>query len=298
MAKGRPNRQKPVHRPPSGGGRGGRPPTQAPASARSSTPVPTLHRAANRDVIYGRNPVREALRGRRRVLAVFVQEGPHAREQLAEVESWAEAGRQERGTVAFVPPRLGALSPDDLAHRLGTLDHQGVGAEVEPYPYVEAEDLLGRLDLIVALDRVQDPHNLGAVVRTAEGAGAGVVIPRHRAAGVTGAVARAAAGATEHVPIAQVRNLTDFLTVAKRAGFWTYGAAAQARETYEQPDYRDRTVFVLGSEGEGLARRVEEACDLLIALPLRGRVESLNVSVTAGILLYEALRQRTAAAGE
>ena len=318
MAKGRPNRQKPVHRPagergrpagpasgrrpsgrerpPAGGPSGGRPPSSPAAQARPD--APTLHKASTRDVVYGRNAVRETLRGRRRVRAVFVEEGPQGRERVAEVESWAEMGHQDRGPAAFVPPRVSTLTGLDLSRRLGTLDHQGVGAEVEPYPYVEAEELLQSLDLLVVLDRVQDPHNLGAVVRTAEGAGAGVVIPRHRAVGVTGAVVRAAAGATEHALIAQVRNLTDFLTAAKRVGFWIYGAAAGAPEPYHAPDYRDRTVFVLGSEGEGLARRVQESCDMLVRLPLEGRVQSLNVSVTAGVLLYEALRQRGAAPGE
>jgi 23S rRNA (guanosine2251-2'-O)-methyltransferase len=143
---------------------------------------------------------------------------------------------------------------------------------------------------------VQDPHNLGAVIRTAEGAGAGVIIPRHRAVEVTPAVVKASAGATEHAAVAQVRNMADFLEEAKKAGFWVYGTAAGATGDYTEQDYSYPTVFVLGSEGEGVGHRVESLCDVVVALPLVGRVESLNVSVSAGILLYEALRQR--AAGE
>lgn len=179
----------------------------------------------------------------------------------------------------------------------GSPDHQGAAAEVEAYAYQDPAGLLEGRDIILALDRVQDPHNLGAIIRTAEAAGAAVVIPRHRAAGVTPAVVKASAGASEHADIAQVRNLSDFLADAKRAGFWTYGAAAGAEQAYDAPDYRDRTVFVLGSEGEGLGRRVEEACDQLVSIPLQGRVNSLNVSVSAAIVLYEAVRQRRTQGG-
>jgi len=236
--------------------------------------------------------VRETLRGRRRTFQVFVEEGPYAGVAVGEVETWIEAARRQHGREGVAPPKITLLPADELGARLGTSDHQGLGAEVEEYPYVDADRLLREHDLVVALDRVQDPQNLGAIVRTAEGAGAAIVIPRHRAASVTAAVVRASAGATEHAAIAQVRNLADFLTAAKKAGFWIYGAAAEAPNAYDASDYRDRTVYVLGSEGEGLARRVSETCDQLIGVPLRGRVESLNVSVTAGILLYEALRQR------
>jgi 23S rRNA (guanosine2251-2'-O)-methyltransferase len=145
----------------------------------------------------------------------------------------------------------------------------------------------------VALDEVQDPHNLGAVCRTAECAGAtGVVLPRHRAAEVTPAVCRASAGAVEHLPVARVRNLADLLAEAKAAGCWCYGASASARVPYDAPDYVGGVVLVLGSEGRGLRRRVADSCDELIALPLRGRIESLNVSAAAAALLYEILQQR------
>jgi 23S rRNA (guanosine2251-2'-O)-methyltransferase len=147
--------------------------------------------------------------------------------------------------------------------------------------------------VLVALDEVTDPQNLGAVCRTAECAGAsGVILPERRSAEVTPAVCKASAGAVEHLAVARVRNLADFLADAKAAGCWTYGAAAGARTQYRDVDWRGGVVLVLGAEGRGLRPRVAAACDDLVALPLRGRVESLNVSATAAVLMYEMLHQR------
>jgi 23S rRNA (guanosine2251-2'-O)-methyltransferase len=195
------------------------------------------------------------------------------------------------GAAGCIPP-VRRMEPFELTARLSTSEHQGIAAEVDPYSYVEEAEILAGRTLLVVLDEVQDPHNLGAIIRTAEGAGAGVVIPRHRAAEVTAAVVKASAGATEHAAVAVVRNLADFLEEAKKAGFWVYGTAAGAASGYADQDYKYPTCFVLGSEGQGLGRRVESLCDVMVGLPLRGQVESLNVSVSAGILLYEALRQR------
>jgi 23S rRNA (guanosine2251-2'-O)-methyltransferase len=165
---------------------------------------------------------------------------------------------------------------------------------VDPYPYADADALLAERDpLIVALDEVTDPQNLGAICRTAEAAGAtGVIIPERRSAEVTPAVCKASAGAVEHVAIARGKNLADFLAEAKEANCWVYGAAAGARTRYDQPDYTGGVVLVLGAEGKGLRPRVASMCDDLVALPLRGRIESLNVSATAAVLLYEMLQQR------
>jgi 23S rRNA (guanosine2251-2'-O)-methyltransferase len=147
--------------------------------------------------------------------------------------------------------------------------------------------------MLVALDEVTDPQNLGAICRTAEAAGAtGVIIPERRAAEVTAAVCKASAGAVEHLAIARVRNLADFLGEAKAAGCWIYGAAAEATTPYDQPDYTGGVVAVLGAEGKGLRPRVASMCDDLVALPLRGKIESLNVSATTAVLLYEMLQQR------
>ena len=228
--------------------------------------------APSRDVVYGRNPVREAQRGRRRVHRVWVTEAA-ARDGFA-------------GKV---------VAATEIAARCGSDAHQGVCAEVDPYPYADAATLLAAPDpVLVALDEVTDPQNLGAVCRTAECAGAtGVILPERRSAEVTPAVCKASAGAVEHLPVARVRNLADFLADAKNAGCWCYGAAAAARTAYTTPDFASGgVVIVLGAEGRGLRPRVAAACDDLVALPLRGRVESLNVSATAAVLLYTILQSR------
>jgi 23S rRNA (guanosine2251-2'-O)-methyltransferase len=227
------------------------------------------------EVIWGRQPVREALRGRRQVLAVWCT--PRAREALE-----------------WLPGEARVEAAEELAGRAGSDEHQGVVAEVAPYPYADPEALLGRdRALLVALDEVVDPHNLGAVARVAECAGAdGLLITGRRSASVTGAVCRASAGAVEHLPIARVRNLAEALLAARRPGLWSYAAAAGAEQRYDGADYRDGTVFVLGAEGRGLRPRVRDACDVRVAIPMGGRVESLNVSTAAAVLLFEAVRQR------
>jgi 23S rRNA (guanosine2251-2'-O)-methyltransferase len=226
-------------------------------------------------IVYGRNPVREALRGRR---------GVH--------EVWATAPTARLPWLAGVDVTV--VEEDALSQRAGSPEHQGVAARADPYPYAEPATLLGAsTPLLVALDQVTDPHNLGAVCRTAEVAGAtGLVIPERRSVHVTPAVCKASAGAVEHLPVARVRNLADFLAAAKEAGCWCYGAAADATTAYDQPDYRGGVVLVLGAEGKGLRPRVAAACDALVALPVRGRVGSLNVSAAAAALLYGILQRR------
>jgi len=213
--------------------------------------------------------VREAGRGRRRVHRI-----------------WATHPEEWRGATA--------ATAEEIASRCGSDAHQGVCAEVDPYPYADAAELLAVPDpVIVALDEVTDPQNLGAICRTAEASGAtGVVIPERRAAEVTAAVCKASAGAVEHLPVAQVRNLADFLADAKTAGCWCYGAAAGAKTPYTAPDWSGGVVLVLGAEGKGLRPRVADACDDLVSLPIRGRVASLNVSATAAVLLYTILQYR------
>jgi len=186
------------------------------------------------------------------------------------------------------------LPAGELTRLAGSPDHQGIVAEVDPYPYADPRALLDRPDaLIVALDQVQDPHNLGAVCRSAEAVGAaGVVIPTRRSASVTPVVCKASAGAVEHLPVARVSNLADWLLAAKEAGAWVYGAESGAEAPYASADLTGKVVLVLGSEGGGLRRRVAASCDLLVSIPIRGRVESLNVSAAAAVLLFEAARQR------
>jgi 23S rRNA (guanosine2251-2'-O)-methyltransferase len=210
--------------------------------------------------VYGRRPVAEAERGRRRVHRVW---------------------------------RAPETSGEELERLCGSPDHQGVVAEVDPYPYGDPRGMLREGALLVALDQVQDPRNLGAVCRSAEFAGAaGVVIPERRSAAITAATCKASAGAVEHLEVAHVRNLADWLTEAKEAGFWIWGADAEAEQAPWSADLTGSTVIVLGGEGKGLRPRVASSCDGLIALPQRGKVESLNVSAAATALLFESLRQR------
>ena len=183
---------------------------------------------------------------------------------------------------------------EELERLCGSPEHQGVVAEVDPYPYADPGRLLEQEDaLVVVLDQVQDPHNLGAVCRAAEVAGAaGVVIPERRAASVTPAVCKASAGAVEHLRVARVRNVADWLAGAKGSKAWVYGAAAEAERPYTEVDWSGRAVLVLGSEGSGLRPRVADACDELISIPVAGQVASLNASVAAAVILFEARRQR------
>ena len=222
-------------------------------------------------VIYGRNAVREALRGPRTVRRIWASKN-------ASREPWLSA--------AGVPVAI--TSAEEIEHRSGSPDHQGVCAEVSPFIYADPDGLVGGgAGVLIALDQVQDPQNLGAICRTAECAGArGVVIPERRSAEVTAAVCKASAGAVEHLPVARVRNLADFLTDAKEAGMWCYGADAASELAYDAVDYGEAAVLVLGSEGKGLRPRVAAACDALVAIPLRGKIESLSVSAAAAVLAY------------
>jgi 23S rRNA (guanosine2251-2'-O)-methyltransferase len=201
-------------------------------------------------LIYGRRPVAEAERGKRRVRRVW---------------------------------RAPETAAEELERLCGSPDHQGVVAEVDPYPYADPSALLeaggagGGGALIVALDQVQDPRNLGAICRSAE---------------VTAVACKASAGAVEHLDVARVRNLADWLEGAKRAGFWIWGADAGAEQAPWEVDLKGPTVLVLGGEGEGIRPRVAKACDGLVALPRAGRIDSLNVSAAAAALLFEAVRRR------
>jgi 23S rRNA (guanosine2251-2'-O)-methyltransferase len=213
------------------------------------------------ELIYGRRPVEEAQRGRRHVHRVW---------------------------------RAPEMPAEELERLCGSPDHQGVVAEVDPYPYADPEGLLDAEDaLVLALDQIQDPHNLGAIARAAEVAGAaGLVIPERRAASVTAAACKASAGALEHLPVARVRNLADWLADAKQRGAWIYGASADAERAYTDVDWSGQAVLVLGSEGAGLRTRVAGTCDELISIPVAGSVGALNASVAAAVILFEARRQR------
>jgi 23S rRNA (guanosine2251-2'-O)-methyltransferase len=237
-------------------------------------------------ILYGRNPVYEALRGRRAA-------------SVGEV--WATTGAAREPWLKAV--QVHVASAQEIEHRCGSSAHQGVCADAGAYPYSSPHELLSGADpLVVALDQVQDPQNLGSICRTAECVGvAGVVIPERRAAEVTPAVCKASAGAVEHLAVARVRNMADFLAEARQAGCWCYGASAgdasgdRVAVPYDAPSYAGAgVVLVLGSEGSGLRPRVAKSCDELIALPLLGRVQSLGVGAAASAVLYEILQDRSA----
>jgi 23S rRNA (guanosine2251-2'-O)-methyltransferase len=230
------------------------------------------------ETIYGIRPVVEALEsGRRKVFEIIDAVG---NEEVAKAASarGVEVKRTSRQRV------------EDLA-RGGV--HQGVAAHVEPYPYSGLGEILSAPDpLVLVLDAVTDPRNLGAVLRAADGAGAsGVVVPKDRAVGVTAAAVKASAGASEHVLVARVTNLRRAVDTMKKAGLWIYAAEAGGTP-YTELDLAGAVALVLGSEGRGVRRLVREGCDGTVSIPMLGAVESLNVSVASAVLLYEARRRR------
>jgi 23S rRNA (guanosine2251-2'-O)-methyltransferase len=233
-----------------------------------------------RELVYGRRPVREVVRaGRRAVLELLVTE------RAVAAEPWL---REVQGL------RLQVVPERRLNEVAKTRDHQGVVAFCEPYRYADAYELAkAERPLIACLDQVTDPHNLGAVCRSAEGAGAtGVVITEHKSARVTPAVCRASAGAVEHVQLAVVVNLARYLAEVKRNDFWIWAAAGDTETPVWSADFTTGTALVFGGEGRGLRPLVRRTCDGAFWIPLAGEVESLNVSVAAGISLFEAARQR------
>jgi len=238
------------------------------------------------DILYGRNPVLEALRAGRPARKVVIAAGVRPDPRLDEVRALAVAQGVRLEETAR--SRL-----DDIAH---TEHHQGVAGYFHTRTALRLDELLGsarRPALLMALDGVQDPQNLGAVVRTAEACDVdGLVLARNRSAAPTPAAAKASAGAIEHVPVAVVGNLTQALQSMKAAGIWCVGLAPDARTRYDLFDYTQPVTLVLGAEAQGLRRLTRETCDALVALPMLGRVESLNVAASASALLYEVQRQR------
>ena len=230
------------------------------------------------EIIHGVRPVIEALRSRKREVFEVLDAA-----KISEVAKVAD--------VAGVPvKKVTRARIEELARGAA---HQGVAARVGPYPYSDLGEILAAPDpLILVLDGVTDPRNLGAVLRAAEGAGAsGVVIPKDRVVGVTAAAVKASAGASEHVPVARETNLRRAIDRMREAGVWVY-AAEIGGTTYTELDLSGSVALVLGSEGRGVRRLVREGCDGAVSIPMHGAVESLNVSVAAAILLYEARRQR------
>lgn len=234
-------------------------------------------------IIYGINPVLEALRaGRVKQLRVGDRSGERLRELLALASA-------RHVTVTRV-------TPDALSRETRGAVHQGVVAEVAELAEYSVEDLVrgaGGVPLIVVLDGIEDPHNVGAILRTADAAGVdGVVVQSRHSAALGGAAAKASAGAVSHVRIAEVVNIARAIDGLKAAGVWTVGLAGDGAAAYDALDYTVPTAIVVGAEGTGLRRLVREKCDFLAAIPMRGHVQSLNVSVAAAVALYEAVRQR------
>ena len=233
-----------------------------------------------RELVYGRNAVREALRGRREVLELWVSE------RAAASLDWLGEGPAAAGRQGARAHRGGRRAPITRASSPGR----------RPYPYADPWELAAReTPLLACLDQVTDPRNLGAVIRSAAGAGAtGVIVPAHGAAQVTPAVCRSSAGTVEHLPVAVVPNLARYLAEIKRDDLWSYAATADAPQTMWQADLTGGVALVFGAEGKGVRPLVRKTCDAAISIPLADGVESLNVSVAAAVLLYEARRQRDA----
>src|SRR6184192_491570 len=237
--------------------------------------------------IYGINAVTEALKARGRAFEwVGVAKDRHD----LRLQRVVEESRRNGIAVRFVPRA-------ELDRMAGNNAHQGVVAVTSAKQYTDLDDVIaakrGQYSLIVLLDGVEDPHNLGAILRTADAAGAnGVVIPERRAAGITGTVAKASAGASEHLPVAKVTNISRTLEELKAKGLWIAGLDERGTQNYDSVDYKMDCAVVLGAEGKGLHDLVKKKCDFLISIPMLGKVPSLNVSVAAGIMLYEIVRQR------
>ena len=232
------------------------------------------------EVVYGRRPVHEVLRAGRRAIVEL-----NATERAVKVETWLS---EIDGLRPIVTPER------DLSELAGSRDHQGVVALCEPYGYVEAHALADMRDpLILCLDGVTDPQNLGAICRSAEAAGAnGLVLPEHASARVTPAVCKTSAGAVEHLGIGIVVNLARFLNEIKRSDLWVWAASGDGHTPYWDADLKGGVALVLGAEGKGLRPSVRKACDGAVSVPLVGEVGSLNVSVAAGVIAFEAARQR------
>lgn len=240
------------------------------------------------DMIEGRNALTEALKSGRTIDKVFVAAGDTDK-ALARLSALAK----EAGAVVVSTDRrkLDQMSP--------TGAHQGIMAQVAAHEYATVEQILqnaadrGEAPLIVLCDELSDPHNLGAILRTAECAGAhGVIIPKRRSVGLTAVVSKTSAGAVEYMPVARVSNMAACIRDLKKAGVWVYGTAADGASPLYRTDLTGPTAIVIGNEGQGMSRLVAESCDVLVSIPMKGQISSLNASASAAILLYEALRQR------
>ncbi|CAH0534873.1 23S rRNA (guanosine(2251)-2'-O)-methyltransferase (EC 2.1.1.185) [Oscillospiraceae bacterium] len=244
---------------------------------------------APENMLEGRNAVTEALSAGRTIDKLFVADGDTDR---------------ALGRICAMAKQAGAVVvPTDrrkLDYMSATGAHQGVIAMVAAHDYASIDDILkkaqdaGEPPLIVICDELSDPHNLGAIIRTAECAGAhGIIIPKRRSVGLTAVVGKASAGALEYMPVARVSNITAAIDTLKKAGVWVYGTAAEGDTTLYKADLKSAAAIVIGNEGEGMSRLVSERCDFKVSIPMKGSISSLNASAAAAIMLYEAVRQRS-----
>jgi 23S rRNA (guanosine2251-2'-O)-methyltransferase len=239
------------------------------------------------EIIYGRHPISEAIRGKRKFKKIFI-----AKDSKGEaIDSIISNARDSKIKIEFVDKK-------QLDRMTKNANHQGAVAEIESRGYSNFDDVLISLEskpdaLIIMLDRITDPHNLGAIIRSAHLLGAdAVIISKRESAGITNTVAKTSAGAVEYIPIIQVVNLANTVDILEKKGFWILGADAGGKSCFDQR-MRGKIVLIMGSEGEGMKRLLKDKCDLIISIPLSGKIDSLNVSCAASILIYEILRQKS-----
>lgn len=244
--------------------------------------------SGKQDLIAGKNPVLEALKGDHTINKIWIAEGSQ-KGQMSQVISLS---KKKKVQVQFVPKKK-------LDQMTDTDNHQGVAAQIAAYEYQDIQVLFdkaakkGESPFFLLLDELEDPHNLGSILRTADAAGAhGVIIPKRRSVGLTSTVAKSSAGAIEHVPVARVTNLARTMEELKKQGLWFIGTDARGESDYREVDVNMPLCLVIGSEGKGMSRLVKEKCDFLVNIPLAGKVTSLNASVAASLLMYEVLRRR------
>ncbi|BAB73116.1 23S rRNA (guanosine(2251)-2'-O)-methyltransferase RlmB [Anabaena sp. FACHB-709] len=254
-----------------------------------SAPIPKPQEDNDNDIIYGRHPVLSALQNQRGLNRIWVT--PRLRYDPRFHNLILQA--KDNGAV------IDEVDTKRLDQITDQANHQGIAAQIAPYSYIDLYELIAQAKtvtdpVIVVADSITDPHNLGAIIRTAEAIGAqGLVIPQRRASGITSTVVKVAAGALENFPVARVVNLGRALEDLKEAGFWIYGTAAGGSEPLHTVSFRGPIVLVIGSEGEGLSMLTQRSCDVLVSIPLMGKTPSLNASVAAGMALYEIFRQRS-----
>ncbi|MBR0112899.1 MAG: 23S rRNA (guanosine(2251)-2'-O)-methyltransferase RlmB [Clostridia bacterium] len=240
-----------------------------------------------KDIIIGRNAVTEALRSGREIDTVFIAKG----DRSGSIGLVMSLAREKNAVVKEIDRRK-------LDAMCGGANHQGVAARAAAHEYAGIDDILASAEekgedaFVIICDEIEDPHNLGAIIRTADACGAhGVIIPKRRGVSLTYAVGKASAGALEYVPVARVANLPSAIEELKDKGFWVYAADMDGKPWNEQ-DYSGKVALVIGSEGRGISRLVKEKCDFIVSLPMKGKINSLNASVAAGILMYEVIKNR------